>query len=356
MITPPFLVVSGPTASGKSTLAILLAEKLNGEIINIDSVQVYKGFDIGSAKLLSKDRRGIHHHLIDIVEPNYQFHAGEFIKRAEQVKQEIIQRGKLPIFCGGTSMYITHLIHGLAPLPMGNKEIRSELESKSSEELHLQLSQIDPTTAKKLHPNDRLRVIRAIETSIISGQSLTSILQQHGYAHDTFNPALLLILVWERGQLYARINRRAEEMVENGILEETQRLIALYGRDLPPLKTLGYRQACDVLEGRLKVNQLSNEISLRTRQFAKRQMTYFRNEPTKRNWTIRSNQTTNCTDFSTGTELSSVKYKVNESQNVLDLTVQELWSQVSKRLTMNFNMPEVWQLYGASLIFKKLSS
>lgn len=281
------LIVSGPTASGKSEIALRLAEQVGGEIVNVDSVQVYRGLDTASAKPNRSERSRVPHHLVDIRDPDDQYHVSAFVADADEAIADIRSRGRLPILTGGTTLYITALLHGLAELPSGDPEFRALCDRRPSEDLYAELARSDPATASRLHPNDRLRVTRALETLHVTGEPASLIHSRH--AHRTVrHSAIVIVPVWPRPELYERINRRAASFLAAGLVEETRGLIERHGSsNLAGLKSLGYAQTVEMLEGRIAPEALIDEIAKATRHFAKRQMTYWRNEPAKRGWVVR---------------------------------------------------------------------
>ena len=278
----PIVVVAGPTACGKSALALRLAQELQGEIFNLDSVQIYRGLDIGSAKLAPGERAGIAHHLLDIADPSQEFNVFEYCRAAEAALQATAAQ---PVFAGGSTMYLTSLLHGIAELPARDPELRASLEGQSSEELQQLLRAKDPEAAARLHLNDRVRVIRALETVLLSGLKLSELHQQHGY-REIKRAALIIVPFWERALLYQRIEQRSAKMVESGLIEETKDLISQFGPSAPALRSLGYHQALKFLQGQIALTQVVPEIALFTRRYAKRQTTFWRNEPGKRGWQI----------------------------------------------------------------------
>ena len=279
------LVVSGPSGSGKSALAVRLAEELSGEILNMDSVQVYRGLDIGSAKPTFAERRGVPHHLLDLVSPEARFSVGDYLGAAEPVINDLERRGKLSIVVGGTTLYLTALLHGLATLPQRNEELRDTLEAEASDALHRRLAAVDPTSALRLHPNDRVRVIRALEVCLSLGRPLSTFHDEHRYG-NVRHRALILNLCWPRPELYRRINARAVTMVSSGLVAEVDGIIAQAGNDAPCLAAIGYAQARAVVLGTLAPELLANAVAQATRRYAKRQLTYLRNEPRKRGWRV----------------------------------------------------------------------
>jgi tRNA dimethylallyltransferase len=288
------IVVAGPTGSGKSSLALRLARALNGELINADSVQFYKGLDIGSAKLLDSELQGVKQHLVDICEPDRPIDVATFVKLADQAISQVTARSRLPIVVGGSSLYLKALLHGLADLPPADSKLREVLEARSSVDLYQQLQQEDPKRAAQLHHNDRLRVIRALETCALKlasrGSAASDAHSAHSFSEVRYQ-ALILCLLPDRQELYERINRRTLVMLKAGFVAEVQSLVSLYGSGIRPLESVGYRQVLEALkvEGanteQLAYNPgLAAAISQATRNYAKQQYTFWRNEPKKRDW------------------------------------------------------------------------
>ncbi len=335
------LVVAGPTASGKSALSLDLALALNGEIVNLDSVQVYKGFDIGSAKLPITERRGVPHHLIDILEPSEQNDAQRFIDHAERAIADIRKRGKLPIITGGTTMYLTALLYGLAPLPPTDKELRKKLEEKDSQSLFNELVSLDPEAAAKLHINDRYRLIRAHESIALSGVAVSKLREEHGN-RTLKHSALILVVLKPREELYRGIDLRSADMVKKGIIQETKEIIARFGKGISPLLALGYRQVVQHLEGELLSEKLAFEIAQETRRYAKRQLTYWRNEPERRGWPI----TPTSSDPKGSLEKlhpSEIKRKVKPFR-LRPITKKELVEELPRALKDNLTGVDVWYI------------
>ncbi|HUC30480.1 MAG TPA: tRNA (adenosine(37)-N6)-dimethylallyltransferase MiaA [Candidatus Acidoferrum sp.] len=279
---PLLVVVLGPTASGKTALSIALAERFNGEIVNCDSVAMYREFDIGTAKPTTAERVRVPHHLFDYVAPTHYVTAGEYARQARQVLEEIKARGHLPIVVGGTGLYLRALLEGLFPGPQRSEELRERLRerdaSRGSNYLHRILSRLDRTAAEKIHANDIPKIIRAIEICLGSRQKMTELLQQGRDALRGFR-ILRLGLDPDRQALYERINRRAQKMFEAGLVEETKGLLEKYGDAAGPLSSLGYRQAVQFLRGELTREQAIHAAQQAHRNYAKRQMTWFRREP-----------------------------------------------------------------------------
>jgi tRNA dimethylallyltransferase len=276
------VVILGPTASGKTALSLALAEKFHGEIINCDSVAMYREFDIGTAKPSRAERARATHHLFDCVDPIQDVTAGEYARQARQVLQEINSRGHLPIVVGGTGLYLRALLEGLFAGPQRSEELRERLRERASRRgspyLHKILSRLDPATAAKIHPNDTPKLIRAIEVCLASRRKMSQLWQQGRDPLRGFR-ILRLGLDPNRAALYVRINQRADQMFEQGLMEETKRLLDRYGTSARPLGSLGYRQAVEFLRGDLTREEAVRLVQQGHRNYAKRQMTWFRREP-----------------------------------------------------------------------------
>ncbi len=277
---PPLIVVTGPTASGKSDLAVDLAESLGGEIVSADSMQVYRHLDIGTAKPDARLRARVPHHLVDIVDPDEPFHAGRFLEEADRAVRDIASRGRVAVVCGGTALYIRVLLHGLAPAPPRDPGVRSALEARwdagEGAVLWAELRDADPALAARLHPSDRTRILRGLEVWRVTGRPLSALQAEHGFRELRYRALLLGIRV-PREELYRRINERTVRMMEAGWVEEVRRVLSLgYAPSLPPLRAIGYREICEHLAGRLDLDTAVRTIQQETRRFAKRQMTWFR--------------------------------------------------------------------------------
>jgi tRNA dimethylallyltransferase len=277
------VVVLGPTASGKTALSLALAERFQGEIVNCDSVAMYREFDIGTAKPTASERACAPHHLLDYVDPTGHVTAGEYARQARQVLAEIKTRGHVPIVVGGTGLYLRALLEGLFPGPQRSEELRERLreraESRGSGYLQRILRRLDHAAAEKIHANDTPKVIRAIEVCLASLQKMTDLWQQRGREPLHGFRILRLGLDPDRQALYDRINRRAQQMFEAGLVEETQRLLEKYGNAAGPLSSLGYKQAAQFLRGETTREQALQAAQQAHRNYAKRQMTWFRREP-----------------------------------------------------------------------------
>ena len=280
---PLLAIVLGPTASGKTALSRALAERFDGEVVNFDSVAMYREFDIGTAKPTAAERGRTPHHLLDSIAPTSHVTAGEYSRQARQVLTEIKARGHLPILVGGTGLYLRALLEGLFPGPERSEKLRERLreraESRGSSYLHRILRRLDRVAAEKIHANDTAKLIRAIEVCLGSRRKMTELWQQHGRDPLRGFRILRLGLDPDRQSLYDRINHRAQQMFEAGLIEETQRLVETYGDAAGPLSSLGYKQAVQLLRGELTREQALQAVQQAHRNYAKRQMTWFRREP-----------------------------------------------------------------------------
>jgi tRNA dimethylallyltransferase len=278
----PLIVLVGPTASGKTSLALRLAETFNGEIVSCDSVAVYREMEIGTAKPTREERALIQHHMIDIASPVEACTAGDYSRQAREALTGITERGHLPIVTGGTGLYLRALIDGLFPAPSqkpGRRErLRTLATRRGSAYLHRLLTRLDAAAAAAIHPNDVPKVVRAIEVSLAAEGPLT---QQWQKGRDALTGYRILRLGLNppRERLYERINQRAAAMFDRGLIEETERLIARYGEDCRPLTSLGYAEATAVLKKELTREEAVARAQQGHRNYAKRQLTWFRREP-----------------------------------------------------------------------------
>jgi tRNA dimethylallyltransferase len=278
----PLIVLVGPTASGKTSLALRLAEAFSGEIVSCDSVAVYREMEIGTAKPTHEERALIQHHMIDIASPDEACTAGDYSRQAREALTGITGRGHLPIVAGGTGLYLRALIDGLFPAPPqkpGQRErLRKLAKTRGAAYLHRLLTRLDPTAALTIHSNDVPKVVRAIEVSLAAEGPLT---QQWQKGRDALTGYRILRLGLNppRKRLYERINQRAAAMFDRGLIEETDRLIARYGADCRPLTSLGYAEATAVLQNELTREQAVAQAQQGHRNYAKRQLTWFRREP-----------------------------------------------------------------------------
>ncbi len=287
---PPAIALMGPTASGKTALALAWAEKYGGEIVSVDSALVYRGLDIGAAKPSAQELARVPHHLIDVREPWQPYSAAEFANDARAAVDGIAARGKLPILAGGTGLYFQALLRGLSPMPEADAEVRAEIEAEAAQRgwpaMHAQLAEIDPEAAARIHATDPQRIQRALEVYRISGRPISA------WQREDKPPALplrvlkLAIAPQDRAELHARIERRFDAMLEAGFLEEMRRLRATpelrdHPRplDLPSLRAVGYRQAWEHLAGETDAAAFRDRAIFATRQLAKRQLTWLRGQP-----------------------------------------------------------------------------
>lgn len=276
------VIVSGPTASGKTSLAVELALLFNGEIISSDSMQVYKLMDIGTAKPTLVERKGVAHHLIDVVYPDEEYTAARFKTEAANKIKEIAERGRTVIIAGGTGLYIKVLTQGLFKGPEADPALRQELAAlasdKGKEALHEMLKKIDPEGAAGIHPNNINRVIRAIEVFELAGKPISSLQKEHSFSDSPYE-CFKIGLDIERQTLYGAIDCRVDRMISAGLLEETQALLDMgYGYDLKPMLGLGYKEMSGYINGVHTLEETVELIKRNTRHYAKRQLTWFRKD------------------------------------------------------------------------------
>ena len=280
--TYPLVILHGATASGKTSLAIQLAQRFSGEVVSCDSVAVYRELEIGTAKPSREQRAIVPHHMLDVVWANQPYTAGDYARDARASLEDIQQRGKLPIVAGGTGLYLRALIDGLFPGPTRFESLRVRLremeQERGSSYLARILQRLDPVSASRIHPNDAPKLVRAIEVTLASQQRMSTLWEAgrdplHGFR------ILRLGLDPSRPSLYTRINQRAAAMFTHGLVEETERLLARYGQDCRPLLSLGYKQAGMLLRGDLSMQDAITSTQQGHRNYAKRQATWFRREP-----------------------------------------------------------------------------
>jgi tRNA dimethylallyltransferase len=279
---PLLIVVLGPTASGKTDLSLALAERFHGEVVNCDSVAMYREFEIGTAKPSAAERARAPHHLLDFVDPVGHITAGEYARLARQALADIKSRGNLPVVVGGTGLYLRALLEGLFPGPQRSEELRDRLrrrvEQNGASYLHRVLRRFDAEAAARIHANDIPKLIRAVEVCLASRKKMTDMWKQ-GRDPLTGFRILRLGLNPDRSALYARINQRAQRMFESGLVEETARLLDKYGDAARPLASLGYRQVSQLIRGEIDATTALQAAQQAHRNYAKRQMTWFRREP-----------------------------------------------------------------------------
>ena len=282
MIAGRLVVLSGPTASGKSALALALAREFPVEIVNADSLQVYRRFDIGTAKPTAAERSGIPHHLIDVADPDEPYDAGRYVRDAERAIGEIRARGRIPMVVGGTGMYIRALLRGLDPLP-SDPRVREELsgrwETEGGAALYAELARIDPETSAKVHPSDRLRVLRALEIAAVAG--IPPSRARAAWSAPAAKHGCLFLALWpDRETLYRRIDARTDEIFRRGLAEEVRGLLASgFDRTLKPMMALGYRHAAAHLLDGVPLPETIEAVKRDTRRYAKRQVTWLSSEP-----------------------------------------------------------------------------
>ena len=274
--------ITGPTASGKTALAIELAKRLNGEIISCDSMQIYRGMDVGTAKPTKEELKAVPHHLIDILPADAPYSCSDYVKDAEKAIQDIVSRGKLPIFCGGTGLYLDRLLKG------GNEDeaacdegVREELKKYHAENgtdaLYERLSALDPEAAASIHKNNVKRVMRAIEICLVTGQKKSDIDKRNSEITDKYDHRVITLAFNNRELLYSRIDRRVDIMVEQGLIEETKRLMAdgVFERSVTAAQAIGYKELLPYLRGEDSLENCIDELKRASRRYAKRQITWF---------------------------------------------------------------------------------
>lgn len=273
---PQIIVILGPTASGKSALALALAESIGAEILSVDSMQVYRGMDIGTAKPTKEEQRRVPHHLIDLVNPNEVFTVARFVEMADQVIAEAKRRAVPLVVTGGTPLYYKALFEGLFDGPGADAEVRSRLSAVSQDELHARLQQIDPAAAQRIHLNDRKRLVRALEVYELTGRPISSF-QTDWEANTVRHEATWFGLLWEREALNRRINSRVKAMMEAGWLEETHSLVQRFSTlSKTAAEATGYHELIEHVEGRMSLDEAVEQIKIATRQLARRQMKWFK--------------------------------------------------------------------------------
>ena len=281
---PPAIFLMGPTASGKTDVAVQLVQDLPCEIISVDSAMVYRGMDIGTAKPDAATQKIAPHRLIDIRDPAESYSAAEFAQDALREMCEISEEGKIPLLVGGTFLYYRALYDGLSPLPSADQELRDQLEAEAGRvgwaKMHQKLHEVDPEAAARIHPNDPQRIQRALEIYELTGEAMSSLLARENQREFPYNVSKLILAVDDRSVLHDRIAIRFRQMVEQGLVEEVERLYQRgdLHRDLPSVRAVGYRQVWSYLEGELTLDEMIEKGVIATRQFAKRQFTWLRSD------------------------------------------------------------------------------
>jgi tRNA dimethylallyltransferase len=282
LTNPPLIAVLGPTASGKSSLALRLARRFRGEIVGCDSVQVYRFLDIGSSKVLKREQAGIPHHLIDFLDPDQPFTAGQYMALGRRVLSEIGQRGNLPLVAGGTGLYLRALLNGLFDGPSRCDSLRGRLQQqarrKGEAHLHRLLARVDPESARRISPRDRPKVIRALEVYFLTAKPLSVHFRTTAEKLEGYR-LLKIGLNPPRDPLYRRIEERVDRMFAGGLVEEVRSILARgYSPDCKPLQSLGYLQVVQFLQGEIPLQAAVDAARQATRNYAKRQLTWFRKE------------------------------------------------------------------------------
>jgi len=282
-LVAPLLAIVGATATGKSALGMALAERLGGEIVNADALQVYRGLDIGTAKPTMAERARVPHHLLDILEPHERWSAGEFARRALEAVGEIAGRGRLPIVVGGSGLYLRALLSGISPIPPGDPAVREELRARVAAEglpaLGAELARLDPETAARLPAGDTQRILRALEVALVSGRPLSAWIRSQPFGKKRLS-AVTVGLTLPRALLYDQLAGRVTRMVEQGwVAEVTGLLDRGLEPSLPAFQAIGYRQLVLHVRGEWSLERAIDDTITATRRFAKRQETWFRKEP-----------------------------------------------------------------------------
>ncbi len=281
------VIVCGPTAVGKSSLAAELASRFNAEVVSADSMQVYRHMDIGTAKPDAALRSAAVHHLIDIIDPDQEYSAALYMNDASKAIEDIRSRGRNVIVAGGTGLYIKALTKGLFAAPPSDREVRQSLQDEAIEKglgpLYERLRQADPASAATIHPNNRAAIIRALEIYVTTGMTASRLRQEHGFSEERFD-SLKIGLTMERTELCRAIDDRVDEMMKGGLIQEVEGLISMgYPCTLRPMKSLGYKETCSFINNEYPLEEAVRLIKRETRSYAKRQMTWFRAD-SRINW------------------------------------------------------------------------
>jgi tRNA dimethylallyltransferase len=289
MIHAP-IIISGPTGSGKSELAHRIANHFSGEVINADSVQLYSEHEIGAAMPSQSHQEKVRYHLYGALPGSKPCDVQGYVRAAQDVLNDVQNRGVTPVIVGGSTLYLEGLLAGISQLPPAQPELRRELESERTQSLYERLSGLDPERASVLHPHDRVRIVRALEVCLLSGQTYTELCAKDSRVQICHN-AIVVIPVWSRSDLYRRIEKRSERMVKEGIIDEARYLFGCFGAEWQCRTALGYKQVFERLVSREAVEghaqkEIAYEIAQATRRYAKRQMTYWRNAPRKFHWDV----------------------------------------------------------------------
>lgn len=272
------IVIAGATATGKTELGIKLAKEINGEIISADSMMVYKYMDIGTAKPTLEEREGVYHYVIDVVYPGENFSVKDYVEHFDKALSCILNKGKIPIVVGGSWLYIQTALYGICDAPQGDWQLRENLYKQKNEELYSKLMEIDPIYVKKVHLNDKRRIVRALEVYYLTGKPFSYFLQNHSYTKPRYN-FVGFILERDRDELMERIEMRVEKMFINGLVEEVEGLLQMGYKDaLTSMQAIGYKELIPYLEKRIDIQDAKSSIIKNTKDFAKRQIRTFRNK------------------------------------------------------------------------------
>jgi len=282
------VVIAGVTAASKTAVAIALARRLDGELIGADSVQVYRGFDIGSAKPTAEELDGVRHHLIDVVDPDATIDAGRYQAMADAAIADVVSRGKLPIVVGGTGLWLRTLVRGLIELPDPEPALRAELEAEADRvgapALHARLAEVDPIYAARIHPNDRRRIVRALEVWRQTGEAMGALQEAHAKGAPRYD-ATVHLLDRERDDLYARIRARIRAMLDAGWVDEVRALLERWGPDVRAMNSVGYREVKAHVLDDVPLEETERLAYKATRIYTRRQRTWFNNDPMGGSWT-----------------------------------------------------------------------
>jgi tRNA dimethylallyltransferase len=273
-------VIAGPTASGKTALAVELARRVGGEVVSADSQQLYRTLDVGTAKPTAAERAAVPHHLLDVAEPGEGWDAARYVRAADAAIAAISARGRVPLVVGGTGLYLRALLHGVAEAPGRDPELRARLETEAARDgrpaLHARLARVDPGAAARIRPNDLVRVVRALEIAA-SGRTQSERFRDHAFADDRY-AARILALDLPREELHRRIDARVEAMFAGGLLEEARALVARFGDRVPGKLPIGYAAAIALLRGELSREEAVHRVQVDTRRYARRQVIWLRRE------------------------------------------------------------------------------
>jgi tRNA dimethylallyltransferase len=278
---PRLVVVAGPTASGKTALAVELAKRVGGEVVSADSQQLYRGLDVGTAKPTVAERAAAPHHLLDVADPGGGWDAARFVRLADEAITGITARGALPLVVGGTGLYIRALLHGMVEAPGRDPELRAELEAEAERSgrpaLHARLAVVDPEAAARIRPNDLVRIVRALEMAA-GGKTQSELFRAHAFAPDRYR-STFLALDPPREELHRRIDGRVEAMFRDGILDEARLLVSKFGDRVPASLPIGYTAAIEVVRGTSTMEEAVRRVQAETRRYARRQIIWLRSEP-----------------------------------------------------------------------------